>query len=264
MNNYIRAILLAVAPVLALAQTAQITGRLADPSDAVVPGGLVKVSNTGTGIQRDTTVNEAGYYTVAQLPKGIYEVTVSKQGFRTVTRSGVELAEGQVLRLDFRLDVGQVSEAIEVHGETTLLDTSTASMSTVVTNQRIEDLPMAGRNPLALAQLVPGVRMLGSMGALPVSSWSAGAAAIGGGSPGSNAYQIDGAANDFVNGGGMMTFLSVDATEESRIITRNPSAEYGRTGGGVITLVSKSGTNAFHGSIYEYLRNRRPECQFLL
>ncbi len=249
-------ILLVLTAGLAPAQTSQITGRLSDPADAVVPGGLIQVLSVGTGIQREATVNEAGYYTVAQLPKGTYQVTVKQQGFRTITRTGVELDEGQILRLDFHLEVGQVTETIEVKGQATLLDTSTTAMSTVVPNQRIEDLPMSGRNPVALAQLVPGVRMLGSMGTLPVSSWAAAPAAIGGGSPGSNSYMIDGAANEFFNGGGMMAFLSVDATEEFRIITRNESAEYGRTGGGVIALISKSGTNEFHGSAYEYLRNR--------
>ncbi|MEN6535732.1 MAG: TonB-dependent receptor [Bryobacteraceae bacterium] len=256
MIKYIRVMLLAVAPMLALAQTAQITGRIADASDAIVTGGHVVVLNTATGIQRETASNEAGYYTVALLPKGSYQVTVKRDGFRTITRSGIELDEGQALRLDFRLEVGQVTEAIEVHAASTLLDTTTTAMSTVVPNQRIEDLPMAGRNPVALAQLVPGVRMLGSMGALPVSSWSSAPASIGGGSPSSNEYLIDGVANEFFNGGGMMSFLSVDATEEFRIITRNPSAEYGRTSGGVINLVSKSGTNKFHGTLYEFVRNR--------
>ncbi|MEN6535888.1 MAG: TonB-dependent receptor [Bryobacteraceae bacterium] len=241
---------------LAFGQTAQITGRIVDSSDAIVTGGRVVVLNTGTGIQRETASNEAGYYTVALLPKGSYQATVQKDGFRTIARSGIELDEGQALRLDFRLEVGQVTEAIEVHAASTLLDTTTTAMSTVVPNQRIEDLPMSGRNPVALAQLVPGVRMIGSMGTLPVSSYAAGPASIGGGSPGSNSYMIDGVANEYFTSGGMLAFLSVDATEEFRIITRNPSAEYGRTGGGVINLISKSGTNTFHGSVYEFLRNR--------
>lgn len=113
-------------------------------------------------------------------------MTVKKEGFRTVTRSGLELDEGQVLKLDFRLELGQVTAAIEVKGQTSLLDTSTTAMSMVVPNQKIEDLPISGRNPVALAQLVSGVRMIGSMGTLPISSYAAGTASIGGGSPGSS------------------------------------------------------------------------------
>lgn len=237
-------------------QTAQITGRITDPTQAVVPQAQVLVTNSDTGITRSSPSNESGYYSIPLLPRGNYLVVVKKTGFKQVERTGIALDEGQVLRQDFVLEIGQVTETVEVSATPTQLETATTSMSTVVGSQRILDLPILSRNPVALAKLVPGVRAIGDFGGLPVSSYGTAGASIGGGSPSTNAYMIDGIAAENFTSGGMNVFLSVDATEEFRIITRNPSAEFGRTGGGVITVVSKSGTNEVHGSGYEFLRNK--------
>ncbi|MBL8223133.1 MAG: TonB-dependent receptor, partial [Bryobacterales bacterium] len=171
-------------------------------------------------------------------------------------RSGLTLDEGQTLRLDLMLEVGQVSERVEVSGAAPLLETEGATVSTVVPNQKILDMPTYGRNPLQFALLVPGVRATGSFGDLPVSSFSGNAASIGGGISATNNYMVDGIPSENWASGNIMNPLSVDATEEFRLIVRNPSAEFGRTGGGVINLISKSGTNELHGSVYEFNRNK--------
>ena len=250
-----KVILVFAAAAAAFAQTAQITGRVLDSSDAIVPGGTVVVLNTDTGVSRTMATNDSGYYTAPLLPRGNYRVSASKEGFRTVAHSGISLDDGQVFRLDLVLTVGQVAESVEVTATANLLDTSTTAMATVVPKQRIEDLPLLGRNPVALAALVPGVRIMGSFGVLQVSGFDGSRMSIGGGAPSVNNFMVDGVAAENFTSGGLNVSLSVDATEEFRIVTRNPSAEYGRTGGGVINMISRSGANRFSGSLFEFLRN---------
>jgi hypothetical protein len=238
------------------AQTAQITGRVVDSSGGILPTAKVIVINTETGVRRELVSNEDGYYTAPLLARGSYTVVAQQSGFKETSRTGLTLDEGQTLRLDFSLEIGQVSERIEVSGAAPLLETERATFSTVVPNQKILDMPTYGRNPLQFALLVPGVRATGSFGDLPVSSFSGNAASIGGGNSGTNNYMVDGIPSENWASGNIMNPLSVDATEEFRLVVRNPTAEYGRTGGGVVNLISKSGTNQFHGSAYEFNRNK--------
>lgn len=240
-----------------LAQSAQITGRVVDPSDSPVAGAGVTARNVSTGIVRTVTTSADGYYTFALLPRGQYEVNVESTGFKTVRQSAVELEDGQVVRFDFTLQLGQVTESVEVVAESGLLSSETTNISTVVPNQRVVDLPLAGRNPLFLANLVPGVRPVGQFGSLTVSAFDGSRASIAGGAPSTNNYMIDGVAAENFASGGIQTTLSPDATEEFRIITRNPSAEYGRSGGGFVNIVSKAGTNKWSGSLFEFLQNRQ-------
>lgn len=238
------------------AQTAQITGRVADAGGAIVVGAKVAVTNTETGIRRDLSTNQDGYYAAPLLARGTYSVQAQQAGFKEIVRTGLTLDEGQTLRLDFTMEIGQVTEKIEVSGAAPLLETEGATVSTVVPNQKILDMPTVGRNPLQFALLVPGVRATGSYGDLPVSAYGGGRASIAGGAAGVNNYMVDGIASENFTSGSLQTPLSVDATEEFRLIVRNPSAEFGRTGGGVINLISKAGTNSFHGSLYEFNRNK--------
>lgn len=238
------------------AQTAQLTGRVVDASQAVIPGAAVTITNLDTGIERATTTNNDGYFTVPSLPRGNYKVTVAKTGFKSLARPSLNLDEGQVLRLDLTLELGEVKEAVEVTGAAPLLESATPTMSTVIGNQKITQLPLLNRNIITLAALAPGVRPVGAFGGLPVSSFDGARMSISGGQPATNNLMIDGIAAENFTSGGLNIFLSVDATEEFRIVTRNPSAEYGRTGGGVVNIVSKSGTNEYHGSAYEFVRNR--------
>ncbi|HBY60405.1 MAG TPA: hypothetical protein DEH78_11315, partial [Solibacterales bacterium] len=241
----------------AQAQTAQITGRVLDPSDSPVAGGRVTVQNLDTGIKQALKSNAEGYYTAPLLTRGTYQVTAEASGFKTSKSAALPLDEGQVLRLDLRLQIGAVTESVDVVATAGSLSTEATSISTVVSNQRVVDLPLAGRNPLALANLVPGVRPVGEFGALTVSAFDGARASISGGAPSTNNYMIDGVAAENFASGGIQITLSPDATEEFRVITRNASAEYGRTGGGIINITSKAGTNRWQGSIFEFLRNRQ-------
>ena len=255
-RGIIIATVLFAASVCLDAQTAQITGRVTDPDNAMVVGCTVTVRSQETTITRSVTTNEEAYYTIAQLPAGSYEVIVNHPGFQTVRRSNVVLNNDQVLRLDIELRLGKVSDTIEISSAPPLLETESPTVSAVITSQKVNDLPLVGRNVLALATLVPGVRPVGSFGQLPTSSFDGSRASISGGSPSTNSYLVDGIASESFTSGGLIVNLSVDATEEFRIITRNPGAEYGRTGGGIINVISKSGTDRLHGDLYEFFRNK--------
>ncbi|HYI93884.1 MAG TPA: TonB-dependent receptor [Bryobacteraceae bacterium] len=237
-------------------QTAQITGRITDSTGSVIVGAKVTVINTETGVRREIESNTEGYFTAPLLVRGLYTVQATQIGFKEVVRSGLTLDEGQNMRLDFLLEVGQISERVEVSGAAPLLETERPTISTVIPSQKIMDMPTVGRNPLQFALLVPGVRATGSYGDLPVSAYGGGRASIAGGGTSTNNYMVDGIASENFTSGSMQNPLSVDATEEFRLIVRNPSAEYGRTGGGVMNIVSKAGTNEFHGSLYEFNRNK--------
>jgi hypothetical protein len=236
-------------------QTAQITGRVVDQSGAVVVGAKLAVTNMETGVKRVSNTSDDGYFTAPLLTRGNYEITVIQTGFKQATQSGITLNEGQNLRVDFTLQPGEVTEQIVVSGAAPLLDTENATLSTVVADKQIQDMPTVGRNPLQLALLVPGVHASGSYGALPVSAYGGGKAAIAGGPVSANNYMVDGIAADNFTSGSMQSPLSVDATEEFRLIVRSPSADLGRTGGGIMNLISSSGTSEFHGDLYEFNQN---------
>jgi len=238
------------------AQTAQITGRVSDPSDLSIAGASVTIRNTETGVTREIQTNLEGYFVAPLLPRGIYEIKVQQSGFKPVLHSNITLDEGYVLRVDFALEVGDVKQTVEVTGTAPVLERETAAMSAVIANEKIMQLPLLNRNVFDLTALVPTVRPLAGFSGLPVSSGANNSRiSISGGSYSSNNYQIDGIAAENMATGIISVFLSVDATQEFRVITRNPSAEYGRLGGGAILITSKSGTNEFHGSAYEYFRN---------
>lgn len=240
----------------AFAQNAQITGLVQDPANSPIAGASVRVTHIETGTVRELTTSAEGYYTAALLPRGRYVTEVQAPGFKLSRSAELTVDDGQTLRLDIRMELGQVSESVEVAANVGLLSTETTSVSTVVPNQRVVDLPLSGRNPLFLANLVPGVRPVGQFGGLTVSSYDGSRVSISGGAPSTNNFMVDGVAAENFASGGIQVTLSPDATEEFRIITRNPSAEYGRTGGGIVNFVSKAGTNEWHGSAFEFLRNK--------
>jgi hypothetical protein len=237
------------------AQTAQITGRVTDRSDAVVTAARVSITNTRTGVRREIQTNDQGYFTAPLLTRGVYAIEVEQAGFRKATQTNLTLDEGQTLRTDIILELGNVTESVEVSATAPLLETERPTISTVIPNQKIIDLPTGGRNPLQFALLVPGVRAVGLFGDIPISAYDGSRASIAGGPPSTNNYMVDGIAAENFTSGGLQTPLSIDATEEFRLIVRNASAEYGRTSGGIVNLISKSGTNEYHGSAYEFHRN---------
>ena len=243
----------------ALGQTtsAELTGRIVDPSDAVIQGAEVVVTNEDTGVRRQAASNELGYYTAPLLNQGSYRVVVRKEGFKPITRSGIVLRVGQAARIDFVMELGSVAENIVVSGTTPLVESEKPDVGQVVDGKRILEMPLIDRNYLQLAQFTPGV-----VPTINRTGEEGGFNAVG-----AYAYQnnvlLDGNDNSARAGGGAIGYQTqatkppVDAVAEFKVLTNHISAEYGYRVGGTILVSTRTGTNELHGSVYEFLRNEK-------
>lgn len=239
----------------AFSQTAQVTGRIIDQSGAVVPGAQITLSNTATGIDRESLSNDDGYYTIPLIQPGQYRISVKKDGFKPLVQSGITLNVDQATRLDFTLEPGTVTEVINVESAAPLLEKENSTLGTVVDNKRVTELPLLGRNPYSLVNLLPGARAPQSLNGLPVDMFTTQFVSINGARANQNEFMLDGATNTNPAWSGPTIFPGADSVQEFKVITNNYGAEYGRAAGGVFNVVTKSGTNDFHGSVYEFLRN---------
>ncbi len=235
--------------------TGTVTGNVSDSSAAPVASAEVTLINNGTSVTYKTSTDGSGNFRFLLLPVGTYTIEASSKGFKTFRREGIIVETDRSLAVPVTLEIGTVNETVEVTAGTPLLDPNTSSLGTVMDQKKVQDLPLNGRNPMGLANLIPTVRGIGLFGGLVTSTWSTAAVTIGGGSVIGSGYLVDGIANDKMIDTGESTVLPVEATEEFKVLTNNMSAEFGRTGGGIISVISKSGTNQFHGSLFEYLRN---------
>ena len=241
--------------------TGSISGVVKDTSGAVTPSATVKVRNTDTSASRTLVSDDNGRYQATQLPLGLYEVEVSLPGYQTATRKGIELRVGSTAVVDVTLNVGQLEQSIIVTGEAPLVDTTTSSVGGVIGQNAMAALPLNGRDFTQLTLLVPGVVDVTSIvNVTPLFGISrriavAGARASVGGTYLLDSTNIMGFWNDQTGSASLGTALGVDAIREFKVETNNFSAEYGRAGGSAINAVSRSGSNQFHGSVFEYLRN---------
>lgn len=242
-----------------------ISGLVSDASGAAVAGVAVEVTDIDRNTIFRATSNDSGFYVVTPLPPGRYRVSAEKTGFRRYRLESFTIATQQKAALDIALEVGAVTESVTVTGSAQLIDTSTATLSGVVENKRIVDLPLNGRNVYSLAALTPGV--FGRRPATGISLegfHSIGIFTVNGGRDSSNAILMDGVpvtVNSNTNNMNANTALpTVEGVEEFRIQTNSYSAEYGRSGGGVLTIATKSGTNEFHGSLFDFLRNSKMDA----
>jgi hypothetical protein len=241
------------------AQTARIAGRVTDRSGAVVPGTLVTVTNTQTGAERKVVTNEEGYYAAPLLLPGEYRVAVEHAGFKPVGRAGVKLDVDQRAELDFVLEIGGVSERIEVTAAATQLNTVEGSQGQVIENRRVVELPLNGRNYDDLALLSAGTVQ-------PLAGARFAGFSSGGMRDTQNSFLLDGVDNNPVELAGAqrrseMVQPSVDAIQEFKVQTNAFAAEYGRAMGAVVNLTTKSGTNDLHGSAFEFLRNEKLDAK---
>ncbi len=251
--------LLLLFPVILAAQsvTATVTGTVLDKSGSVIPGASVTVKNDSTGVTRTTQSNGDGLFTVPQLQPGGYSVTVTRSGYATAQRNGIELQVNQTANLPITLPVGSTTETLTVSGQSPLLETQTVALGTVIGAKEITELPLDGRQFAQLLQLVPGtvpitVSQTGS--ALPLGSGSTNPS-INGGSNRSNLFFIN---NVFATNPTYSYYAispSVDAIQEFQEQTHAEEAEFGQSTGGTINIALKSGTNQYHGNVYEFLRN---------
>ena len=240
-----------------------VLGTVSDPSGAVIPDAQVSIRNESTGVVTAVTTNKDGFYTAPNLLPATYEITVSGSGFATEVRKGVVLTVGAQQVVNVTLHVGQVTQTVEVAGTAETVQLASSAITGSVNANTVLELPLNGRSWTDLANLQPGVAVIRTL--VSVSSPDRLGRGLGsqltitGARPQQNNYLLNGISmNDYANGapgsilGGN---LGVDAVEQFSVLTSNYSAEYGRTSGGVISAITRSGTNQFHGDVYEFLRN---------
>ena len=247
--------------VLAQSITAKVTGTVQDESGAVVPGVSVTVTGLETGFERTLISDDQGRYVVSNLSPGPYEIEAELAGFKTAVRSGVVLSVGQDAVINLTLEIGETAERVTVIGAAPLVETTTGSLTNLVDEKTLLDLPLNGRDYMQLATLTMGVSEARSMGSSSFGTITGGGTTltVSGARPDYNQVLVDGTdaqdAYNYTPGGVSGASLGVDTLREFRIMKSNYSAEFGRAGGAVINTVTKSGTNEFHGSVFEYHRN---------
>ena len=229
--------------------TGRIVGNVTDQSGASIAGAKVTVQNTATGSIQETESDKDGFYQVLSLSIGTYTVTVEHGGFRKQVFERQTLQINQSLRLDAKLAIGEATETVEVIGQAANIETVNQTVGATVTGPAIQQAPLNGRNVLDLAKLQPGVTETNG------DSTAAGTFSIAGGRTDSVTFLLDGALNNDLLDNGVVFNPNPDTIAEFRILESNYSAEYGRNGGGVVSVVTKSGSNEFHGSAFEFLRN---------
>src|SRR5258708_5230170 len=241
-----------------------LSGTITDPTGRAVAQAQIVIKNLATGVERTITTNADGFYTAVNLLPGEYQVTISATGFNTEVKTGITMNVGAQQSFDLPLHVGTVSHTVQVTTEAPAVQLTSSEISATVNATTVRELPLNGRSWTDLAALQPGVETIQTQ-----PSFSVGAdrgnrgfgqqLTISGARPQQNNYRLDGVSlNDYANGSPGSVLggnLGVDAIQEFSVLTSNYSAEYGKTSGGVVNATTRSGTNSFHGSAYEFLRN---------
>src|SRR6267378_689208 len=245
------------APIRAQVDAGTILGTISDASGATIHGATVTLTNEGTNASLSTTTISDGSYKFTPVKIGTYKLSATMQGFSTITQRNVTVNVGQDVVVDFALKPGSVSETVEVASSVPVLETQSGSVGQVIDSRNVNNLPLNGRNFTFLAQLVQGVN---SPQADTRGNASTGAFSANGFRPAQNNYMLDGVDNnsdtvDFLNGTNFVVLPPVDAIQEFKVQTTDFSAEFGRSGAAVLNATIKSGTNNFHGAVWEFFRN---------
>jgi outer membrane receptor protein involved in Fe transport len=245
-------VLLSAVPGYSQLTSGTILGTVTDASGAVVPAAKITATNLDTGFTRTATTDGAGNYQLPDMPLGRYQIKAAAQGFSSVVRGSMELIVDQKLRSDFQLKVGAVSETVEVHGTDTLLVTDQHDVSQIVQEREIKELPLNGRDFFSLLLMTNGIQDTSTDrgGATTNVTFS-----VNGMRPESNSATLDGIEMSSIRESDVDLRPNLDAVSEFKVLTSAYSAEYGHTAGGVISIQSKAGTNEYHGSAFEFLRN---------
>ena len=233
--------------------TAQLSGTVRDEGGGVLPGVTVTATQTNTGLVRTTVTNETGDYLLTNLPTGPYKLEATLQGFRTYAQTGIVLQVGETPTINAVLGVGALEESVTVEAAAPLVDVRSAGVSTVVNNEAILELPLQGRQVtdlivLAGAAVQTGGTERGVPGGVYIS--------VAGGLPGGVAYTLDGAEHNNPQSNAGLPMPFPDALQEFQVATSGLSADNGLKSGASVNAVTKSGTNAFHGNVFEFLRDR--------
>ena len=234
---------------MAQIQNGQFAGTVTDPSGAAVANAKITVSNQATGLAVTATSNATGGYLIPELPPGTYKITVEAPGFKTYSNVGVTLNAGTIAHVDAKMTLGQTREVVEVTGEVSQINTEDAKLATTVGATQIENLPLNGRNVYDLMQQAPGAVNVNG-----VDFEGGHGTVVNGLREDFNGFLINGVANKGLSGGVNNTPIE-DTVQEFQQLQLNMSAQYGNSAGSINNLVTKSGTNSYHGSVWEYFRN---------
>ena len=257
-------ILLISSQVKAQSFYGSIVGAVTDTTGAVVPGAKVVATNVGTSEATTVTSDGTGRYTFVNLVPATYSIDITKDGFKRFLRDSITVEVGSAVRIDAALEVGAVSQTVEIQSMAPMLKSDSSTLSSEISATQVQELPLNGRNVLNLIALTAGVVPTGgAMGqtGLDQGTRTAGGTGwgdyqIGGAIQGQSAQFIDGVANNLLGGNVVAVVPTQDAIQEFSVASSNAGADFGRFAGGVVNMTTKSGSNRFHGSVWEYLRNR--------
>lgn len=236
--------------------TGTISGTVSDTTGAVIPGVEVTIINEQTGAKRTVITNDAGFYSAPQLPVGTYTVSATLAGFKRAEHRGLKLYVREDKVLPVVLEVGELAETITVEGGATLVETRTGEVSSVIEEQQVRELPLNGRSFVQLTLLVPGASVDNNANTRNTGLLSSVDISMSGSPANANMWLVDGVDNvDHGSGRTILVYPSIDSISEFRVQRNSYGPEMSAAGGAQINLVTKSGTNAFHGTVYEFLRN---------
>src|SRR5271169_1390775 len=237
-------------------QFGQFTGSVIDPTGASIANAKIQVSNPAIDLNLFTTSNSSGNYTVKEVPPGAYKITVEAAGFKTVTNNGVTANAGVIEHVDFKMQLGKASEVVEVTGEATAVNTEDSRLSTTVSSTQINNLPLNGRNVFDLMQLSTG-----AVNVMGVDFENGHGTVVNGLREDFNGFLINGVSNKGLSGG-VNNVPIEDTVAEFQELQLNMSAAYGNSAGAMNNLVSKGGSNQYHGSLWEYIRNDKLDANY--
>jgi hypothetical protein len=250
--------LLTAATASAQLTTGTIVGNLVDETKAALPGAAIVLTNVETGLTRNIVTDRQGRFEAPNLPGGTYEVTASMQGFGTAVRRGIELAVGRTAVVDMTLPLANMQQELVVTADAPLVETTSATVSYLVNAKRVEDLPLVNRDLTQLTFLQPGVVKIPSSGNQGIFSGMGDKFTVAGARGTQNLYLLDGVSNADLSGnaqGSSGSYMGSETVKEIQIVTNNYSAEYRSAAGGIVSAITKSGTNDLHGSLFEFGRN---------
>jgi Carboxypeptidase regulatory-like domain len=255
-------------PLLYGQATGSFSGTVSDKAGAVVSGATVKATSQGTGLTRESKTDDSGHYLIPLLPVAFYTIRVESQGFQTTEQKDIRLQVDEQREVDFALNPASVSTSVEVNATEVAVETTNASLGQVITAEQVADLPLNGRNFVQLATLTPGTTSSTSPTSFFTSAASSEAATRGSFSLSSGGsreqetdWLLDGNDNNQLDEGGIAIFSSIDDIQEFKVLTYNYSAEYGERAGPVVLVTTKSGSNQFHGSLFEFFRNTKLDAR---
>ena len=236
--------------------TGAIVGIVKESTGAVIPRAVVKITNVGTGLTREAISDEDGRYVAESLPIGVYDITAEMSGFKRFAHKGIKLSVADRLSIDIVMEVGQVTEVVNIEGAAPVVQTETGAINYFISGNQITELAVNGRNFVQLAQLVPGASSVSRSDTIGVGVTGSKGVAFNGLGQGYSGWLVDGAQNtDVGNQNSLSTYPAMESIGEFRILSSNYSAEYGTTGGANVVAVTRSGSKEFHGSAYEFVRN---------